>query len=166
MVLAKEEKMLAKLRALKEGEGEPLRLRYRQPLTDLQAALGLSQLDNYDNFLRRRRLISEQYFMELDGLTAELPVTVRKRSIFFRFPLSVNGEFEAFRQRFDTEGIQVRRGVDALLHRQCGLSAENFPMAERSFSRTLSIPLYPALSNEECDRIIAACRRIFGSAPQ
>lgn len=164
MVLGGDEKLLAKLRALKEGEGAgPLSLRYRQPLSDLQAALGLSQLSKYDNFLRRRRLIAEQYFTELEGLPIELPRAVRERSIFFRFPLSISLEFDALRRRFDAEGIQVRRGVDALLHRQCGLSSENFPVAERCFYRTLSIPLYPALGSLDCARIVEVCRRIFGA---
>lgn len=164
MVLATDERLLSKLRTLKRGAGEPLVLRYRQPLSDLQAALGLSQLGKYANFLRRRRLIAEQYFRGLDGLPVELPLGVRERSIFFRFPVSINGDFDTFRRRFDTEGIQVRRGVDSLLHRQCGLSREDFPGAERCFSRTLSIPLYPALSSEECNRIVEVCRRVFAAS--
>ncbi|MBD0370357.1 MAG: DegT/DnrJ/EryC1/StrS aminotransferase family protein [Pyrinomonadaceae bacterium] len=161
MALANDEKLLRKLRALKQGEDGPLMLRYRQPLTDLQAALGLSQLGNYDNFLQRRHVIAEQYFIELEGLPVELPQAVKGRSIFFRFPLGVSGEFDAFRRRFDTEGIQVRRGVDSLLHRQCGLSDATFPNATRSFSRTLSIPLYPALSPVDCSRVVEVCRSVF-----
>lgn len=164
MALTRDEKLLKRLRLLKQGgDGGPLMLRYRQPLTDLQAALGLSQLGNYDNFLQRRRIIAQQYFRELEGLPVELPLAVKGRSIFFRFPLRIDGEFDAFRQRFDTEGIQVRRGVDSLLHRHCGLSDADFPAAALSFSRTLSIPLYPALSHEESSRVVEVCRSVFGN---
>jgi dTDP-4-amino-4,6-dideoxygalactose transaminase len=163
MALSKDADLLKKLRVLKEGEAPPLIARYRQPLTDLQAALGLSQLARYDDFLQRRRSTAEYYFEQLDGLGLELPGHVRDRTIFFRFPVFIDGDFEALRGRLDAEGVQVRRGVDALLHRQCGQSAEDFPGAERCFARTLSIPLYPALRDEECARVVEVCRRVFSA---
>ncbi len=40
----------------------------------------------------------------------------------------------------------------------------NFPVAERCFSETLSLPIYPALTDEECEEVVKSCRRIFTKA--
>ncbi len=164
MVLTNDTKLLKKLRELKQGKSGRLVIRYRNPMSDLQAALGLSQLAQYESFLYRRRLIADLYFTRLVDLAVELPYHVRERSIFYRFPLRVGGNFESLRALFDAEGIQVRRGVDSLLHIQCGMKTGNFPVAERCFSETLSLPIYPALTDEECEEVVKSCRRIFTKA--
>jgi len=91
-----------------------------------------------------------------------LPLSFKNRSIFFRFPLAVDGRFGDLRPLFNEEGIHVRRGVDTLLHRLLNVGSEGFPVAERCFAETLSIPLYPALTDESCQRVVDACQRIFG----
>lgn len=162
MLLARDPRLLERARALKGGGGS-LAVRYRQPMSDLAAALGLSQLGAYEASLRRRREIADFYFRKLEGLPVSLPAAVRPRSIFFRFPLRVRGgDFEEIRRAFEREGVHVRRGVDALLHRECGLRAEDFPVAEQTFAETVSIPLYPSLTDEDCARVVAACCKIFG----
>jgi dTDP-4-amino-4,6-dideoxygalactose transaminase len=58
------------------------------------------------------------------------------------------------------KGIQVRRPVDVLLHRSFALPAPSFPAAERVFASTVSLPLYPALTEADQDRVIDAFRRV------
>ena len=53
-------------------------------------------------------------------------------------------------------GVAMRRGVDALLHRDYQLSDSQFPNAVRCYRTTCSIPLYPSLSDRDVDRICAA----------
>ncbi len=163
MVLTKDRNWISRLRGLKQGKNIRGIVRYRQPMSDLQAALGLSQLARYESFLKRRRLIADYYFTHLQGLLIELPNHIRHRSIFFRFPLRIRGDFEALRKLFDAEGIQVRHGVDALLHRIMEVGSTKFPMAQKYFNETLSIPLYPALKRKECERVVDACHRILGN---
>ncbi|MDP9067826.1 MAG: DegT/DnrJ/EryC1/StrS family aminotransferase [Actinomycetota bacterium] len=129
-------------------------------MSDLQAVLGLAQLSRYPEFLARRQQLAEFYFEELAGLPLDLPHHVRHRSIFFRFPVQVDGKFEALRREFERRGVHVRRGVDALLHREFP-DATYFEGAEQCFSRTLSLPLYPALSDNEAERVVEACKQIF-----
>ena len=161
MVLTGDPGLLDRLRDLKQGKNGNLAVRYRQPMADLQAALGLSQLARYGSFLRRRQSIADFYFNELKDLPVRLPRAIRDRSIFFRFPLRVQGDFESLRRLFDVEGVQVRRGVDSLLHRRDGMNPEGFAGAEKCFSESLSIPLYPALSDEDCERVVDSCRYIL-----
>ena len=161
MVLTKDPRLLDKLRQLKYGEANVYRLRYKTPMTDIQAALGLSQVQRYDGFLERRREIANTYFVKLNGLPIQLPENIRDRSIFFRFPLRVKGDFEKFRKAFEAYGVHVRRGVDKLLHRQLGLDPTLFPRAELCFKQTVSIPLYPSLSEDDIKRIIRVCYKVF-----
>jgi UDP-4-amino-4-deoxy-L-arabinose-oxoglutarate aminotransferase len=152
--LTKDSKLLSRLKELKYGETDDMRGPYPYGMTDIQAALGLSQLKRYPQFLERRRRIAKYYFEHIDQSKAVLPYSVMKRSIFHRFPLRVCGDIDRLREEFAAEGIQVRRGVDRLLHRQLGMSPNGFPGAERCFAETLSIPIYPALGNAERDTIV------------
>jgi hypothetical protein len=68
------------------------------------------------------------------------------------------------RARFEAEGVQVRQGVDTLLHGSEMNRANPFPVAERCYRETLSLPIYPALSDAECERVIKACRKILTAA--
>lgn len=161
MVLSKHQKHMERIRILKEGLTEDLSVRYRMPMTDIQAALGLSQLKKYHLFLHKRKQIADQYFERLDGLPVKLPNHVREKSIFFRFPVRVKSDFDLIRKQFDLAGIQVRRGVDALLHLQSNHAKETFRMAETLFKETLSLPLYPAMNIEDIKKVISVCYKIF-----
>jgi UDP-4-amino-4-deoxy-L-arabinose-oxoglutarate aminotransferase len=127
-------------------------------LTDMQAVLGLRQLARYDQMLARRRAIADRYFAELPAACTETLRRYRSESMFFRFPLSVRRPFAPLQAELAAIGVQVRKGVDALLHRQVGLDDARFPNAVERFNRTVSVPLYPALADAEVESVIAACR--------
>lgn len=138
-------------------------MRLTAPMSDLQAAVGISQLKQYDSFLRRRREIADVYFRKLDRyLRVCMPLSLRSRSMFFRFPLRVAAPFETAREEFARAGIAVRRGVDALLHTTIGLSADEFPHAEARYNETVSIPVYPSLRDDQVAQIADAAVRIIG----
>ncbi|HUQ86866.1 MAG TPA: DegT/DnrJ/EryC1/StrS family aminotransferase [Vicinamibacterales bacterium] len=130
------------------------------PLSDLQAALGISQLDRYDEFLSRRAAIAAFYMTALRDVDVQLPEDVADRSIFFRFPLRSRLAFEDVRQAFASHGVHVRRGVDRLLHSDS--EKRLFPNAERLFAETVSLPIYPSLSDDEAARVADAARLVFG----
>ncbi len=130
-------------------------------MSDIQAALGRSQLQRYGQFLARRRGIAEFYFEELSALPVGCSPERLPDSMFFRFPLRCPQGFTALAERFRELGVNVRRGVDALLHRASGLDRDRFPNAERAFAETVSIPIYPSLTEEQARTVAAACRRIL-----
>ena len=133
------------------------------PLSDLQSALGLSQLARYDRFLARRSAIATSYFVALRDVDVELPADVADRSIFFRFPLRTNRPFDEVRSAFAAKGIQVRRGVDRLVHGAA--DSGKFPTAERLFAETVSLPIYPSLSDADAASVAEAARDVFGTRP-
>ncbi len=161
MALTQEDKILRKMKELRDGRPDFLALRYLYPMTDLQAALGLSQIARYHDFLRVRKEIADYYFTKLSSLPVQLPLDIKNRSIFFRFPLRTNTNFESIKTAFAERGIQVRKGVDSLLHRMRGMDPKNFPVTERLFSETVCIPIYPALDNKHWERIAVSCQNVF-----
>jgi len=136
---------------------------YRFPLADLNAAVALSQWSRLGEFIARRRALARRYLELLTGeekTGLRLPADFEGRS-WFRFPVGLPKGVDPLvvRREMDQEGIQVRRPVDGLLHRGPDLPPEGFPVSERIFARTISLPLYPALTEEDQDHVAAAFKR-------
>lgn len=132
--------------------------------SDLQATLARSQLYRYDSVLQRRRDIAHQYF---ELLPTVCTATIRElwlRSMFFRFPLTCHGDFEVAQRKLADRGIQVRRGVDSLLHRQAGLPDQDFPNATRALRQTISIPILPQLVDDDVHRVAREVVSLFQEA--
>lgn len=130
-------------------------------MSDVQASLGLSQLSRYETMLERRRYIADSYLSNISSIPLERIVRVEGASMYFRFPLFFSAGFDRVAPLFRDKGVMVRRGVDALLHRSRGLSDELFPNAVIAFDRTVSIPCYPALSDENVVRVIESVESVF-----
>lgn len=134
------------------------------PLGDMSAALGLAQLARYPTFLERRRLLAERYRSRLEGLALEPSPDIRQRSIYFRYPVRIkNLEFETLRERCAKQGVQIRRGVDALLHRvyPSAATGRRLSNAERLFGETVSLPIYPLLTDGLQDLVCKTLREVL-----
>jgi perosamine synthetase len=129
-------------------------------LTDLQAALGLSQLARYDQMLARRRDIASRYLKELPEHLTHRVSKVRDRSIFYRFPLCMDGDYDSIAARFAERGVTVGRAVALMLHRLTGRSDDDFPNTVTLFNSTVSIPIYPAMSDEDVGKVIDAVKSV------
>jgi perosamine synthetase len=149
------------------GQQQVLGFNYR--MTDIQAALGLSQLGKLDRFLARRREIARRYdeaFARLPGL--RLPQSLleqRQRSAHHLYIIIV--DFDALRTtrtRFMAE--LAKRGVGSQVHympvyhhpyhaRRCPIEPVNFAEAERYYQGCLSLPLHPGLTDEEVEHVVA-----------
>jgi perosamine synthetase len=128
-------------------------------MSDMQAALGISQLSRYDEMLKLRREIAERYFRDFpDSITFSLK---QVNSMFFRFPLLVKQDFETIRQEFEREKIAVRKGVDTLLHRKLHYSDKMFPNTSFLFEETISLPIYPDLKEKQISRIIRIVKQLL-----
>jgi dTDP-4-amino-4,6-dideoxygalactose transaminase len=125
------------------------------PMSDLQAALGLSQLQRLDIILGRRRSIAARYDESLSRVSRVTLPQGRSRCIF-RYILRSESGFDSLETHFRKHGICVRRGVDALLHRLRGEDDSRYPTATRLLETTVSIPCYPALTDTGLDRICHA----------
>lgn len=128
---------------------------YGGRMSDIQASMGLSQLSRYHLFLKHRQEIANEYFRVLPEDLVQPLFQLRHRSMFFRFPLRYTKvDFSSVCDHFVSRSINVRRGVDALLHQQYGMSDEFFPNAVRCYNETVCIPILPFLSKEEIKQIV------------
>ena len=154
MLVTRDTAVAARARTLSEGLASGLR-----GLSDLQASLGLAQLARYEAMLARRATIATRYDESL-GLRAPVPEAATQAPFRFRYGLALKGGLEAWREPFAARGIQVRRGVDALLHRLEGESDAGFPGAAALFASTVSVPLYPGLTEDEVNRLCVALSEV------
>ena len=133
-------------------------------LTDMQAALGLSQLSRYSEFKQRRVEIRNRYIHALNGCKGiHIPESTLPFTYRFVVTLTDGQSFEEVQQAFAREGVAVRKGVDQMLHRKMGLADEDFPNACRLFDTTVSLPYYPAMTDEEVTQVISAVLKVFRS---
>jgi perosamine synthetase len=130
--------------------------------SDIEATLGLSQLARYDEIMQKRRTIADNYFSYLpQDLTAPLQ-QVRLQSCFFRFPLRFRGgDFQKIAKQYELQGVLVKRGVDCLLHHNSAIKDIKYENAEATFTDTVSIPMYPALTLEMQKKVIMVTNDIY-----
>lgn len=157
-----------------EGEWyyEQLDLGFNYRLTDIQAALGLSQLSKLSEFIAQRTIVSERYHVELSGHALQLPISFSDRcSSLHLFVVRTTDETGLERRRlFETlrsEGILVN--VHYLpIYRQpfyanLGLyNPKDFPGAESYYSTCLSLPIFPGLTEVDQDRVVDVLGKPLG----
>jgi len=157
-------------------EQQLLGFNYR--MTDLQAALGLSQLAKLDGFLRRRREIAARY----DSAFAALP--------HVRLPQSTPKErarsaLHLYLAVFDFDALGTTRtafmtrlnkaGVGSQVHyipvyrhpyyaQRYGVDPALFPAAESYYRGCLSLPLFPGMTDEDVEHVVATVREAIGTA--
>jgi len=132
-------------------------------MTDIQAALGLSQLSRYEKFLELRYSMANKYLENLPFDLINKINSIKKNSIFYRFLINTSNSlnFDTLKRYYSKEGISIRRGVDDLLHRKNNISDKYYLNSVKCFDHTLSIPIYPSLSKEEQDKIIEVTNSFY-----
>jgi Predicted pyridoxal phosphate-dependent enzyme apparently involved in regulation of cell wall biogenesis len=144
---------------------EQLELGFNYRMTDIQAALGLSQLDRLEEFLERRNYLAQRY----DEALANLPVKRQKVSedvYSARHLYVIRVSAKIHRLLFE---ILRREGIGVNLHympvhlqpyyRNLGFSEDQFPEAESYAKEAISLPLFPDLSEEAQDFVIEILKR-------
>ena len=149
---------------------EQIDLGYNYRMTDIQAALGLSQMSRLDQFVEKRHAIAEQYAM----LLKELPVTVPIRQT----PVSVSSlHLYIIRLQLDVidrthkEIFEIMRAAEIgvnlhyiPIYRQpyfqtMDFQHQLFPQAEQYYAEAITLPLYPESSNAQQQHIVTVLIR-------
>lgn len=121
--------------------------------SELNFIWGCLQLKRLKRFIKMRQNIAKKYIAELDGAKYELP-DFDKNNIYFRFIVGVKqGDAPAVLKYLKNKGIEAGRGVYPLLSDYQKDKAV-FPNARKTAAKSLSIPLYPSLSQGEIKYII------------
>jgi UDP-4-amino-4-deoxy-L-arabinose-oxoglutarate aminotransferase len=152
MIICKDPVLLSKIRQLRDGTNS-VGKHYSVPLSDLQSSLGLSQLARYKKFLQRRQELALMYTDAFETFE-DLQLPDQENSFLFRYTVQSSLTFDEVQRHMNDQGIQVRNGVDALLHRMVGLPDSTYPVSCDLLEHTISLPFYPALSDSDATRVI------------
>ncbi|MNK98024.1 UDP-4-amino-4-deoxy-L-arabinose--oxoglutarate aminotransferase [compost metagenome] len=146
-------------------------LGFNYRMTDLQAALGASQMQLLEHYVARRHQLAHRY----NELLAELPLTLP-----WQHPDGYSGlHLYVIRLQADKVGRSHHKVFEYLrskeimvnLHyipvhtqpyyQQMGFKAGDFPEAERYYAEAISIPMFPTLTAAQQDEVVAALREVL-----
>jgi UDP-4-amino-4,6-dideoxy-N-acetyl-beta-L-altrosamine transaminase len=150
---------------------QQIELGFNYRMTDIHAALGLSQMSRLDAFVARRHEIAERYDMELRSLPITTPYqSSGAYSSYHLYPIRVV-EVEGGKSQRQAYDMFWQNGIAANLHyipvhRQpfyegLGFKVGDFPEAERFHREVISLPIFPTLTNAEQASVIESLERVF-----
>ena len=142
---------------------EQIDLGYNYRMTDIQAALGLSQITRLDDFIARRHALARRYDQLLAGLDVVCPVqSPDGHSALHLYPVQVQDRARVF-AAMRAEGIGVNvHYIPVHTHpfwRARGFNWGAFPVAEAFYHRAISLPLHTRVTDAEQDQVVAALAR-------
>jgi perosamine synthetase len=141
-------------------------LGYNYRVTDMQCALGLSQLSKLDGFVKRRRAIAERYseaFSKSPLLITPYQTPNRMNSWhLYMIRMKLSEMTKTRRQVFDAMraagiGVHVHHIPVHLLpyyRSRFGYKRGDFPVAEAYYDSAMTLPLFPAMTDADADRVI------------
>jgi UDP-4-amino-4,6-dideoxy-N-acetyl-beta-L-altrosamine transaminase len=139
---------------------QQIELGFNYRLTDIQAALGQSQLQRVDDYVARRQRLAARYDRGLADLPLRLPYRdPGHQSALHLYPIQVLKDrrpiFEALRLAdigVNVHYIPVHTQPD---YGQFGFQRGDFPQAEAYYDHAISLPLFPTMTETEQDRVMA-----------
>jgi UDP-4-amino-4,6-dideoxy-N-acetyl-beta-L-altrosamine transaminase len=148
-------------------EQQMLGFNYR--MIDIQAALGVSQLQRLEAYVARRNVLARRYDVALQGLPLQLPtVLAGNRSAFHLYVVRLRAGIAKKTHRLVFDELR-RRGVGVNLHytpvhlqpyyRGLGFLPGQYPEAERYGCEAITLPLYPNLTDAMQDEVVAALQQ-------
>lgn len=150
---------------------QQVELGFNYRLTDIQAALGASQMDKLVEFVQRRRLLAARY----DRLLASLPLTLPwqhpdTESAWHLYVIRLRRERIHRSHREVFEALRAA-GIGVQLHyipvhlqpyyRKLGFKPGDFPVAEEYYGEAMSLPMYFKLSDADQDRVVETLAEIL-----
>jgi len=160
MVLSNDLDLIETIRDLRDyDEKNNYIVRYNYAMTDIQAALCERQLNKLPSFIERRKEIAGIYNNNLERTGASLPAVSDERGhIYYRYVMRLGNPLK-FMEEMRKRGIECRRPVFKPLHRYLKLAG--YPMTDNVWEKAVSIPIYPALTEEDSHLIVDSINKIL-----
>lgn len=149
MVLTANTRYISTMREYRLGKEKSL----DYAMTDFQAAMGLSQIQRLQSFLKRRREIAVSYYNALRHTPHTVPYPYNEAHGYQSFPVLFDSPADKISRVWKKEGVELHSALEAPLHSLRGYRGLDYPHADRAAKRLHCIPLYPALTKKETERV-------------
>jgi len=150
---------------------QQIELGFNYRMTELQAALGVSQMERLDQYVARRHQLARRY----DDLLASLPVTTPWQHPdsysglhLYVIRLQLDKICKTHRQVFES---LRERGIGVNLHyipvhtqpyyQSLGFQVGDFPQSEAYYAEAISLPMFQTMSEEQQDRVISVLQEVL-----
>ena len=156
MVATSNDEIRARLEDLTQYDGrDKYGISYNYSLSDIQSALGIKQLEKLQSFIERRRFIGEKYDREFSKVGLKIPPKL-EGSFPFRYILrfSAKKERDNIKNKLAAAEIKTELPIFRPLHQYLGFDKKDFWATEEAHNISLSLPIYPALQDDDIDYII------------
>lgn len=151
---------------------QQITLGYNYRMTDLQAALGVSQIQRLDDYVSRRHEIAARYNRELSDLPLTLPMQVEYGHSAYHLyvirlmldaiaPLTHAQVFHAMRDQGIFVNLHYIPVHTQPYYQAMGFSWGDFPNAEAYYKNSISIPMFPTMTDDDQTQVIKALRKII-----
>jgi UDP-4-amino-4,6-dideoxy-N-acetyl-beta-L-altrosamine transaminase len=148
---------------------EQIELGYNYRMTDIQAALGTSQMQRIDGFVRTRHAIAHRYDRELVDLPVVLPwQSPHAHSAYHLYPIRIDSS-KTSRTREEVFARMRKGGIGVNVHyipvhtqpfyRMLGFKDKSFPVAEHYYEGAISLPLFSTLDVDRQDTVVDELRK-------
>lgn len=149
-------------------------LGFNYRLTDIQAALGMSQLARVDQFIARRREIAAEYMDFFDTLVDHVETIPERENEYNSYHLFVV-KLTNPKKRRDLFEFLAKKGIYCQIHyipiywhpyyRQNGFEDVYLSNTERFYEQIISLPMYAGLTDEEIEYVTTSVKSFFASTP-
>ena len=147
-------------------------LGFNYRITDIQCALGLSQLKKLDSFVKSRRKIASIY-NEIFEDNPYFDVTIEKenrKSAYHLYPILLKDEFVKYKKEIFTKlranglGVQVHYipVYKQPYYQSLGFKDNSCPVCEEFYKKEISIPMYPTLTDEDIEFVKETLYKVIG----
>lgn len=143
-------------------------LGFNYRLTDIHAALGMSQMRRIDEFVARRRALADRYDRLLSGLPViSAPRDTKANSAWHLYVIQIDPQRTNIprKQIFDAmRRAQILVNVHYIpvhlqpYYRRLGFAPGDYPAAEAYYDNAITLPLYASMTDEHQDRVVTALR--------
>lgn len=144
-------------------------LGYNYRMTDIQAALGLSQLSRLDHYVKRRNELAERYHHLLESLPLTTPWQHSDSySAFHLYVIRLHLDeinkshkevFESLRKQDIGVNLHYIPVHMQPWYQRIGFNNGDYPESEKYYSEAISLPLYPTMTEQQQDLVVAALKK-------
>lgn len=143
---------------------QQIELGYNYRMTDIQAALGLSQMKRLDEFVTKRNTLAARYSQLLEGCSVTTPwnhadgySSFHLYVVRLQVSQSATSRREVF-ERLRSNGVGVNLHYIPVYHHpyyeRIGFNRSDFPEAERYYSEAITLPIYPGLTEDQQSEVV------------